>query len=207
VDLTGEAERRAAARTLFGEGLAHADAGRWSEAAERFERAYAVRPSHEIGYNLSTALIHLGRLVGASELLRRAADDTAAPPAVRNAARARLAQVTPRLARLTVQLRGAPEGYAYLDGRPLARAMLGVALPVDPGRHLVQARDPNGASLSRPIALEEGGESSVTLDVSGVLPGGEARPRGLAGLSRRPWFWAAIAGVAGAALAIPLLSR
>jgi len=198
-------ERRVAARNLFNEGLEYADAGRWLEAADRFRRAYAVKPTPEIGYNLATAYLRLGHPAYASQLLRRAADDPNAAPPVRYAASARLAQVLPRLAQLTVRLEAAPGAVAYLDGQPLARALIGVPIPVDPGPHLVQAYRGDGTPVSRRITVAEGGQSTVVLDAPppALVVAAPAR-KAPTSLVRKPWFWIAVAGAAGTALAVAL---
>ena len=198
--------QRATARTLFNEGLEYSDAGRWQEAADRFGRAYAMKPTPEIAYNLAQAYIRLGHLAGGAELLRRAADDPAATPAVRGAAKARLAQVSRRLGRLTVQVPAPPGAIAYLDGQPLERSRIGVVLPVDPGPHLVQARWPDGAAQARRVTLSEGAETTVALApvVAATDPPREAKP----GLLHRGWFWVAVGGLAAgtaAALMVPHL--
>jgi len=192
--------RRIAARALFDEGLEYADAGRWHEAADRFRRAYHAKATSEIGYNLAQAYVRLGYLATAAELLRRAADDPEASPAVREAARARLAQIAPRLGRLKVTLDPPAQGYAYLDGRLLEPGRLGVELPVDPGPHLLQARWRDGPDLSRKISIPEGTGSAVTLANPSPPPVAEN-----GSLLHNGWFWLAIAGLAaGAAVAISL---
>jgi hypothetical protein len=203
-DATPDTDRRETARTLFNEGLEYADAGRWQEAALRFRRAYEVKSTAEIGYNLAQAYIHLGYLASGVELLRRAGDDPDAAAAVREAARARLRQVAPRLGGLTVQVPRQPGTYAYLDGRTLESHQVGVNLPVDPGPHLVQARFPDGADLSRRVTLAEGEETTVTLAPPNFQA---AAPKSTpsVGLLRRGWFWVAVAGVAaGTAVAFSI---
>lgn len=204
-----DADRRETARQFFDQGLEYADAGRWHEAADRFRRAYQAKPTAEIAYNLASAHIRLGYLAGAAELLRRAAEDREATPAVREAARRRLAQVEPRLGRLTVRLEPAAGGFAYLDGRLIEPSLLGVTLPVDPGPHLVQARWRNGADLSHRVTVAEGAGSTVHLASPAVTvaaaPASETVP-----LYRRGWFWVAVVGIAAgtvAALTIPRLGR
>jgi hypothetical protein len=185
-------QRRETARTLFNEGLEYSDAGRWHEAADRFRRAYQAKATSEIGYNLAQAYSRLGYLATAAELLRRAAADPEAPIAVREAAQLRLAQVAPRLGRLTVHLDPQAGGFAYLDGRLLEPARLGVLLPVDPGPHLLQARWRGGPDLSRRISVAEGSDSQVTLALAPVQPVA-GKPTSV---FRRGWFWMAVAGVA-----------
>jgi hypothetical protein len=201
-----DADRRATARALFDQGLEYADAGRWQEAADRFRRAYEAKATAEIAYNLATAYVRLGYLAAAAGLLRRVVDDDEAPPAVRDAARVRLAQVSPRLGRLTVRLAPAPGAYAYLDGRLLAPSTIGVVLPVDPGPHLVQARWRDGGELSRRVTVAEGAQSTVTLlppSLAPVAAAPAAAPTTAPPLFKRGWFWFAVAGVAaGTAMAL-----
>jgi len=184
-----------AARALFQEGLTHADAGRWRDAADRFERANALRPSPEITYNLSTSLLHQGRLVRAAELLRHLSDDPAATPAVRGAAQARLSQVVPRIAHVTVTVSALPpDATLLLNGRPLEHPFLGVAVPVDPAPHAFQVRRSSGASATRRLVLADG--ERLRLDADPLLAQ-TAPPVSPAPPTRRWWLW----GVAGAAAA------
>jgi hypothetical protein len=191
----GEAEpesaRQTTARRLFDEGLEYSDAGRWQEAAERFGRAYQMKPTAEISYNLAQVQVRLGHLSAAAELLRRASADPDAPPEVREASRARLAQVTPRLGRLAVRLETRQDALVTLDGRTLEPGTLGLPLAVDPGPHLVRARWGDGQDLSRRVTVAEGSESTVIL--APPAPATAEAPRSLL---KRGWFWMAVAGVA-----------
>lgn len=209
-----EVERQAAARALFEEGLAHADAERWQEAADRFERAGALRSTPAIQYNLSTALVHLMRLVRASELLRQIAGAAETPPDVRAAAEARLSQVLPRLAHLTVHAPPSGDGTVVLDGRPLPPPMLGVALPVDPAWHAVELRRGPNVVVSVPVSLREGERRAIRLHA--LLPATPVAAAPLEGAPPLPadtdrswarswWFWllvgSATIGVAAVATA------
>jgi hypothetical protein len=194
-------DRTAAARALFQEGLVHADAGRWPDAANRFERAQALRASPEIAYNLSTALTQLGRLVRASELLREIGTDPHAAASVKQAAARRLAALLPRLAHLTVQAPPAGE-QVLLDGRRLDPVGLGVALPIDPGPHTVELRQGTATVLTRGITLAEGQRRSVSLDrLAPTLSSPSFADRSQAvgarkPLFRRTWPWMVLGGLA-----------
>jgi hypothetical protein len=199
-DDTGAA-RQATARTLFEEGLEYSDAGRWQEAADRFSRAYQAKPTAEIAYNLAQAHVRLGHLSAAAEMLRRAVADPDAAPRVREAARARLAQVTPRLGRLAVRLEDRQDALVTVDGKTIEAGNLGVAMAVDPGPHLVRARWGDGQDLSRRVTVAEGAESTVIL-APPAPPVSAERPRSLL---KRGWFWMAVAGVAaGTAVALSI---
>jgi hypothetical protein len=197
-----DASRQETARALFNEGLEYSDAGRWQEAADRFRRAYQAKATPEIAYNLAQAYVRLGYLSGAAEMLRRAADDPDAAPAVREAARARLSQVTPRLGRLAVRLDDRKDAVVTLDGRVIEPGNLGVPMSVDPGPHLVRARWGDGQDLSRRVTVTEGAQNTVILapPVSASPVAGPPRS-----LLRRGWFWVAVAGVAaGTAVALSI---
>jgi hypothetical protein len=204
-------QRRAAARRLFTDGLADVDAQRWGQAADRFGRAYALSPTPEIAYNLASAAAHLGRLTEASRLLGRVADDDRARPEVREAARARLAELAPRIPRLTVEAPPGPGQQLWLDGAPLG-SPAGSALPLDPGSHLVELRVPGGDTLSRRVALGEGERHAVTFAAPPPPPAAVAAAAPVApppapspSLLRRGWFWGVVGSVAAASVATALL--
>jgi uncharacterized protein (UPF0147 family) len=212
-------DREAEARRLFRQGLTHADEGRWSEASDCFTRAYAIRPTPQIAYNLSTALVRMGRLVKASQLLDEITADTSARPAVRQAAHARLDEVRPRLPRLTVRAPDAQRAHLWLDGQPVDPAVSVTAMPVDPGPHLVELRVGPGTALSRTVSLEEGARQTVIFEPPGpalAAPAGVvSRDLGSApppassreSLLRRPWFWAAVGSAVLASAVVVLASR
>ncbi|HEY0711050.1 MAG TPA: hypothetical protein VGF45_00130 [Polyangia bacterium] len=173
---TDDHQQKAAARALFHEGLAFADAQRWSEAADRFERARVLRPSPEVTYNLCTSLVKLRKLVRASELLREIMDDPHASAQVKTAARARLVEVVPRLAYLTIRMPtgtrvaaagggdGADSLVVLVDGQPFDEARLGVALPMDPTSHTVHLRLGTTVLDRRELLLDEGERRVVSFE-------------------------------------------
>ena len=181
-DDDGGLDRKAAARALFEEGLAHADAQRWGEAADRFERASALRPSPVITYNLTSALIHLGDLVRASELLREITTDPHATADVRQAARARIGEIRPRLAYLRIEAPRRPghrTAAVLVDGHPLDDARLGVGLPVNPTSHSIELRTGTTIVGSRQVLLREGERRTVS--VNAELPIGAGMTSAMGG--------------------------
>ena len=135
-----EAERIALARALFREGVAHADAGRFSEAAERFRRAHAIHATPALGYNLAAALARLGEVVEASELLRAVIQHEEAPRPLVEQAQELYDACVARIAQLTIRVTGSMEGVELrIDGSVLDQAAVGVPMPVDPGTHVVDA--------------------------------------------------------------------
>jgi predicted O-linked N-acetylglucosamine transferase (SPINDLY family) len=67
-----EAERLRRARKIHGKGLEYSRAGRWEEAARKFEEAAHTAPGQpEFNYALGCALSQLGRLIPALEAFQR----------------------------------------------------------------------------------------------------------------------------------------
>lgn len=154
-----DAERTAAARALFEQGMRAVDARDWETAADRLRRSLELRPSPVVGYNLALALAELGRLVEASEHLRAVQRDSPQGSDAHRLATQRLAEVLPRLGRLRIDVTGARRGVEVrLDGSPVPDAVIGVPQPADPGSHRV--------SLHRDA--DEIGASDVTV-VAGEL--------------------------------------
>jgi hypothetical protein len=207
------------ARRFFTEGLAHADAARWPEASDAFTRAYALRPTSQIAYNLSTALVRQGRLLRASQLLGEITNDAAARPSVRDAARARLAEVLPRMARLTIAAGAGDRGHLWLDGRPLDPTASARSMTVDPGTHILEMRTASRGVLSRRVSVEEGAEQTVTFEsprpplvIAETAPSridlGAAPPaRSRDGILREGWFWAVLGTAVVASATVLLVSR
>lgn len=160
-----DATASSAARALFNEGVALAEQEQWSDAAERFERAIALRDSAVIAYNLGLALEHLGRPVEAAERFRRVARDAAADATMRASANTALAEVEPHIAWVTITIEGDRLGRALrVDGHEIPEALIGAATPVDPGTHAISLSEPGGAEVStQSITMAEGQRESVTL--------------------------------------------
>ncbi len=133
--------RTASARALFEEGVAHVDRDEWAPAAEAFRRALSLRDSQVIRYNLASALVELGKLVEASELLHMVQADAQADAGLKQQAADKLAEIKPRIARIEVQCERAPLGMIVeLDETVLSASQLYLPLTVDPGEHVVRAR-------------------------------------------------------------------
>jgi hypothetical protein len=162
----GSATSATAARALFGEGVAAADAEDWATAAERFGRALSLRPSPTIALNLGVALEHLGRLVEAAEVFRGVARDGAASVDVRASATESLAALEPRIAWVRLSVEGPLEGVRFsVDERSLAAALVGTSVPLDPGPHrfVASREDLEVASVS--LSLAEGGREEAHLSI------------------------------------------
>jgi hypothetical protein len=166
------AQETALARSLFEEGLTLADKADWPGAADRFGRAYAIKPTSGIAFNYASVLIELGRFVEASELLRMVARDPTASEELRRQSEEKLQQVQPRIAYLAVHVEGEPRDQARVDvdDAEWPRVAWGVASPVDPGPHKVGVVVDGVEHSQESIQLAEGERREVTLQLGQVLP-------------------------------------
>jgi hypothetical protein len=168
--LTGRAAAQgshetAQARALFEEGVSLADHGDWSGAADRFERAYALKATAGIAFNWASALAQTGKLVQASELFQGVLRDPAASPELKQESARKLAALTPRVPRLTLNVDRelAEAGTVRLDGKEWPRAVWDVASPVDPGLHVASCTHEDDELAHAEVTLAEGEQRSLLL--------------------------------------------
>jgi serine/threonine-protein kinase len=135
----------AISRQLFEQGRQLAANKQYAEACPKFEDAYRLHPGIGILLNLADCWEHMNRTASAWAAYMRVVDD-----AHRNQqsdregiARARAAALEQRLSRLLIRVESKDEGLEITrDGEPVGAAQWGVALPVDPGQHVIEARAP-----------------------------------------------------------------
>lgn len=201
--------------TELAEGVAHWDAGRFEEALERFIVAYEVSGNPSVLLNVAAAQTQLGRGAEAAASYRRliASDD---PRAQRHAALAReaLAELEPRLSRLSIAVEGIhASDTLWVDEREIAREGSAVDVEVDAGEHHVSVRRGDEVITSETLTVAAGEATPVTLRVTPVVPAPEsAAPAPLSAarvpmvaprtreLTEEPWFWGAVGG--GGALVV-----
>ncbi len=171
VNEMSEAERQALARDQFTQGMRHARHNRWQQAADRFARALELKETPQIRYNLAESLVHLGRLVEASEQLRIIEEGEDVPPDVARPATALRGTVEERLGRLRIDVRNMRTGvHVTLDGRDLPDAVIGVDHPVDPGRHLARLSVDDGEVIQSEEVMVADGATEVVQLVAPALP-------------------------------------
>lgn len=166
------ASELAAARNLFREGVRAAKAGEWERAREAFAKAHALAREPEILLNLAGAQANTAQLLAATETYRRFLQE--APAAMVDANRARvqllIAEIEERTPRIVIEVAGSTsQDVVELDGAAIASAALGVALPVDPGPHVV-ALVRGGARAEETVTLAESVERRVRLAIVAPPP-------------------------------------
>jgi hypothetical protein len=225
-----EARRTTMARALFEEGLRFVDAGRWSDAQDRFERVLELRYSTVAAYNLGLAQARAGHGVVAAATLRKLLTDPTLEPKVREPAVAQLAAVEAHFGWLTLHVPGRCDRCVVLvDREDWPPAVWGVAVPIDPGNHALELRidsrvlassqiEVNAAAhvettlSGRPAALQAAGRDHTSGEAQPA--GGRAAwtrseaPHADAPLLASPWFWGAMGVlVAGAITAVVIETR
>lgn len=141
--MSSEYLRRAAAEALFDEAKSLMAAKRPAEACPKFAASQAMDPAVGTMLNLADCLEKLGRTASAWAEFRAAAAAARAKGQLDRAevARKRAIALERELVRLTVVVApGADENLQIRkNGTILERGSWGVALPVDPGRYVIEA--------------------------------------------------------------------
>jgi len=161
---------KAAAEALFSEGRRLMEAGRHAEACPKFEASQRLDPGVGTMLNLAECYERTGRTASAwAEFREVISAARAADSAEREAlARQRASALEGKLSRLTIVL--SPEAAAThgievrRDGQLVDPAELGSAIPVDPGKHVIEATAPGKAKWFTSLALQaDGAQSTLTI--------------------------------------------
>ncbi|HEX6767013.1 MAG TPA: hypothetical protein VF103_16065 [Polyangiaceae bacterium] len=170
----------ALAETLYQQARELMSAGRYDEACPKLEESYRLDPATGTLLNLASCHENQGKLASAwFEYLDAvtAARRDARPDRV-EFAQGRLAELEPKLSRLTVvvvpEAADTPGLELELDRARIGLAARGVPTPVDPGTHVVEARAPGRKGFK--VAVEIGTtpeQKTVTvpvLEMESALP-------------------------------------
>jgi len=148
----------AGARVLFAEARKLAAGGDYEAACPKFEDSYRLDPGIGTNFNLADCLEHTGRIATAWArfLDVAAATKAAGQPERERVARGRAAALEPRLSRLTINVESPTDGFALLrDGVPIGAPSWGVAVPIDPGPHKLEASAPRKRTWSTTINVPD----------------------------------------------------
>jgi hypothetical protein len=159
-----------AARELFRQATEDADAGRYDEGLDKFKRVAAVKETAAVRFNIARCEEALGKtgtaLADFETAAHEGAQDAKAADVIKLASQ-RADALRPRVPRLTVVPPSpAPDGMLVtLDGGRLASATLGVALPVDPGAHVVESTAPGRTAFHQDVTVGAGEAKGVVLQL------------------------------------------
>lgn len=172
-----DVERRESARSAAEQGLDAFDAGRFEEAVEQLKRAEGLyhAPVHLLF--MAQALERLGRWTEARDTFQKLVDERLPPDAhkanvqYQQDAAAALESLKAKLPQVEVVIVGAPASgvKVALDGQTLSEAALGAPIPLDPGKHELQASAVGLESEPRSLLVSAGARERVELE---LLPSG-----------------------------------
>jgi hypothetical protein len=149
--------------------------GKYADAIPVLTDSFHLVPNVKALLNLADCEEHAGRFVDAEQhwTLARDLAESQSNVAIRNEAVARLEALEPRMPRLAITLAaGAPASSRVVrDGVALPAGLLGVALPVDAGRHVVEVEADGREKAVVEMSLSERDHQRVE-----VAPGPESPP-------------------------------
>lgn len=211
------AEEKAGARAAATEANAAFDAKRYEEALDKFTRAESLvhAPTHLL--MIARTQVALGQLVRGRETYNALVRETLAPnapPVFKDAqtdGKRELDALEPRIPTLTVKLSDpAAKGVAVtMDGVAIPPALVGIARPVDPGKHVFKATGDGVVADETPVEVRESERSEVVLKLRSdpnakapapeTPPGGETPPPAGGGDDTLMWLgWGGVGlGVVG----------
>lgn len=162
------------AQSLFEEGRALMDAGRFPEACAKLARSHALDPSGGTLLELAVCREREGRLATANVVFERALAQATVDQRQDRAALARehLEALRPRLPRLAIEVgAGAPEGLVVeLDGVMLPVEAWGTPVAVDPSEHAIAARAPGKVAAEVRVTVTEGESIRVAVPALAAAP-------------------------------------
>jgi hypothetical protein len=195
----------ATARKTFEEGIALEAAGDWAGALAAFRRVAAVKTNHIVRFHVALGLEKTGRLVealGEFALARVQAEREGGTDADLTIANAKkhVDAIRARLPSVRIE-QPAIDGVALtIDDRPVETNLLGAAIPLDPGAHVIVVRAPGHRAFTARVELVEGRTEPVVIGPA-LEPIATARPRRevpeRSDAPSRTWTW--ISGGVGAA--------
>lgn len=175
------AQDQAAAEALFNKGLSEMDAQKWDIACPAIAESLRLDPRPGTLFTLAECEAKAGKIASAvaryEDYLRLFAKMTADQKRNQRGrdkvATAASKELGPKVPTLTLRLPSdAPTDVRVeRDGVELGRAALGVALPTDPGEHVIVVRSSSGADKTQRVTLAVGETRELTLE----LPAGPAR--------------------------------
>jgi hypothetical protein len=167
------ASETAAARALAVEGVKLALDDQCDDALDKLDRAEKLKHSPIVLRHLGECQVKLGRWVEGSESLRRLLREPQpedASPALEQAyesAAATLRDVKPRIPSMKIVVNAPRDAVlaVRVDGKEVASSVVGVALPADPGAHVVEVTAPGFLKATSSLKLVPNAGQTVTLDL------------------------------------------
>jgi hypothetical protein len=160
------ADDKAAAQVLFDEGRKLMDQGKFADACPKLESSQRLDPGAGTLLNLAACYDKNGQTASAWVTYTDAATASEERhPDWAKRANERVKALYPKLSKLTVEMTSPPPGAVVKrDGKALDVGSLGVAMPVDPGHHVVDVTAPGKLPFHQEVDVAaQGAEARVTI--------------------------------------------
>jgi hypothetical protein len=164
---------RTAARFLFEEGRRLAHEGKYPDACSKFAASQQLEAGMGTLFNLADCYEHVGRTASAWSNFLEVADAAKRAGLVERetVARGRAAALAPRLSHLRFECADACSGVQIrLDGSVLVEGALGAGIPVDPGKHAIEAVGPGKKPWTLEVDVSEKASTAVTVPALEDVP-------------------------------------
>ena len=165
-----------AARELFDQGLKLEEKNQWKDALERFRKVAAVKATPAVRFHMGLCLENLGKLVDALNEFERAQSEASADTStggqtvVKNSQK-HVDELRERIPRVTIQVPdGAKDVAITIDGSSVSAAVIGTAIPLDPGTHVVHVTATGKTPFDKQFDLVEKGAPTIVDVVLGDAP-------------------------------------
>lgn len=177
-----QGSNKATAEALFTEGRALATSGKCAEAIPKFQASQKLDPGVGTLLNLAECYEQVGKTASAWAEYREAISlaRLAGSKEREELATERAKALEPKLSRLAIKVTGDAAGVTITrDGEAVESAELGQAIPVDPGKHVIEASAPGKQKFSQTIEIGDNADSkTVEIPALAEGTGGGAVPPG-----------------------------
>jgi hypothetical protein len=157
---------KATAEGLFGDGRRLMSQANYREACPKFEASLKLDPGVGAMLNLADCYEKNGQTASAWAEFREASSAARAAGSRdrEELARQRAASLEPKLSRLTI-VAGKQSAQVTRDGTVVDSAAFGTPMPVDPGKHVIEATAPGKQKWSKSIDVAAASRASVEVPV------------------------------------------
>ncbi len=164
-------EELAAARQLFTDALELEKKTEWGAALGKLERLSKIKMTPQVRFHIALCHENLGRLVEAINGFELAAQEASragdkAIAVAENAPR-RAEALRGRVGYVELTLSGRRNvSEITLDGRPLSDALFGTAIPVNPGKHLIEVRRDGEVTWQKSLEVAKAERAAIEIEVN-----------------------------------------
>lgn len=167
---------RESARRLMDEGRERTKRGDYQRALDAFKKANDLMKVPSTGFAVARAYVALGQLVeardAALEVLRLPRESNEPKPFVeaRKNAKELETSLKARIPTVKIVVKGGPATKVTVDDGEVAAILLGEPVAMNPGKHVITAKNADGVAAKADVDLAEKDAKSVEIDLPAATP-------------------------------------